>query len=581
DAVRFVPDYGTIQASPVVIRSPLDPSRHLVFVANGNGTITCLEHVHNDAARDVQVRWQYRVQVDPDQAGAIIMDDTDPNFVANGWEPRTDTAGNPYGTSYYRTSPTDDPLNALRAVWRVQVNQSGRYYVYAWFPSPSGGVTHARRARYIVEDDIETATLEINQSAGGRWVLLRSTPFTFTQGSTYEISVSNYSPDDANVRSRYVVADAIKLVPADLEAEAVFSTPAVGQVRVRDGNSVVTRWVLVFGTQDGHIYCLDALGDPVTGQTRLYWRIKPDTAGPFSYASPLILENNDLVIIGNPSGSVYAINTNLNPNNRDTWLRWEYRLLGASFVGAPAYDASRNTVFIGSAEGGNLYGRLYALDPTTTDNSQRLKWAYPPLDRDPIEPITATPAVALGKVYINTGGIDGGRTYAINASNGQPVWRQPSLLVPVLSFNYSSPLVVPGLDFDNNPNTPPVNALFVGSSLGRILAYDADTGDPLRGPDGQNFSERLSGAIFSSPVFTKVNDTDPQGTDFGAKPAIVVGTNAGEIVALHATSDRNMRGGWLFEGWLLYAETLFASPAVLDDWLYIADDAGVVYGFNL
>ncbi|MCS7064714.1 MAG: hypothetical protein NZL85_00420, partial [Fimbriimonadales bacterium] len=43
----------------------------------------------------------------------------------------------------------------------------------------------------------------------------------------------------------------------------------------------------------------------------------------------------------------------------------------------------------------------------------------------------------------------------------------------------------------------------------------------------------------------------------------------------------NMRGGWLFEGWQLYAETLFASPAVLDDWLYIADDAGVVYGFNL
>jgi len=581
DAVRFVPDYGMIQASPVVIRNPLDSSRHLVFVANGNGTITCLEHVHNDAARDVQVRWQYRVVADADQAGTVIMDDTDPNFVANGWEFRTDTAGNPYGTSYYRTTPTDDPLSALRAVWRVQVSQSGRYYVYAWFPNPTGGVTHARKARYIVEDDLETATLEVNQTEGGRWMLLRSTPFTFTQGSTYEISVSNYSPEDANVRSRYVVADAIKLVPAELRAEAVFSTPAVGQVQVRDGNSEVTRWVLVFGAQDGFVYCLDALGDPATGQTRLYWRIKPDTAGPFHYASPLILEDLNLVIIGNPSGSVYAINTDLNPNNRNTWLKWEYRLLNASFVGAPAYDASRNTVFIGSAEGGNFFGRLYALDPTTTDNSRRLKWVYPPLNQDPIEPITATPAVARGKVYINTGGIDGGRTYAINASNGQLVWQQPSVTNPILSFNYSSPLVVEGLDFDNNPNTPPVNAVFVGSSLGRILAYDADTGDPLRGPDNQNFSERLSGAIFSSPVFTKVNDTDPQGNDFGAKPAIVVGTNAGEIVALHATNARNARGGWLFEGWNLYADTLFASPAVLDDWLYIADDAGVVYGFNL
>ena len=585
DAVRFVPDYGTIQASPVVIRNPFDPSRHLVFVANGNGTLTCLEHVHNDAARDVRVRWQYRVQADPSQAGTVIMDDADPDFVANGWERRTELTGNPYGASYYRITPTANPLDAQRAVWRVQVSQSGRYYVYAWFPSPSEGVTHARKARYIVEDDLETAMLQVNQTEGGRWVLLRSTPFTFSQGQTYEISVSNYSPEDANVRSRYVVADAIKLVPAELRAEAVFSTPAVGQVRVRDGNSVVTRLVLVFGAQDGYIYCLDALGDGANGtspgETRSYWRIKPDTAAPFSYASPLILERENLVIIGNPSGSVYAINTDLNPNDRRTWLRWEYRLLSTSFVGAPAYDASRNTVFIGSVEGGGFYGRLYALDPTTTDNSQRLKWVYPPLDEDPIEPITATPAVALGKVYINTGGLDGGRTYAINASNGQLVWQQPSRLASVLSFNYSSPLVVQGLDFDNNPGTPPVNAVFVGSSLGRVIAYDADTGDPLRGLDNQNFSERLSGAIFSSPVFTNVNDTTPDGNDFGAKPAIVVGTNAGEILALHATNARNARGGWLFEGWKLYANTLFASPAVLDDWLYIADDAGVVYGFNL
>ncbi|GBC91887.1 Outer membrane protein assembly factor BamB [bacterium HR15] len=577
DAVRFVPDYGMIQASPVVIRNPLDPNRHLVFVANGNGTITCLEHVHNDNALDVQVRWQYHVLTDPNQAGAVIMDDTDADFVANGWERRTDLPDQ-YGTSYYRTAPTDDPLSALRAVWRVQVSQSGRYYVYAWFPSSNA---HARKARYLVEDDIETATIEVNQVTGGRWVLLRSTPFTFTQGSTYEISVSNFSPEDANVRSRYVIADAIKLVPAELRSEEVFSTPAIGQVRVRDGNSLVSRWVLVFGAQDGYVYCLDALGDPTTGQTRLYWRVKPDTAGPFSYASPLILENKNLVIIGNPSGSVYAINTDLDAGNRDTWLKWEYRLRSASFVGAPAYDASRDTVFIGSVEGGGFFGRLYALDPTTTDNNRRLKWAYPPLDQDPIEPITATPAVARGKVYINTGGIDGGLTYAINASNGQLVWKQPAQRTTILSFSYSSPLVVEGLDFDNDPNTPPVSAVFVGTTLGRMIAYNADTGDPLRGPDNQNFSERLSGSIFSSPVFTQVNDTDPQGTDFGAKPAIVVGTNAGELVALHATNARNARGGWLFEGWKLYTDTLFASPAVLDDWLYIADDAGVVYAFNL
>jgi hypothetical protein len=585
DAVRFVPDYGMIQASPVVIRNPLASNRHLVFVVNGNGTITCLEHVHDDAARDVRVRWQYRLQADPNLAGSFILDDADPSFVANGWTRITDTTGNPYGSSYYRIEPTIDSLSVQRAVWRVQIPQSGRYYVYAWFPNPTGGVTHARKARYYVDDDIGTAVLEVDQTSGGQWVLLRAAPFQFTQGQTYEVWVSNYSPEDANVRSRYVVADAIRLVPAELRAEAAFSTPAVGRVSVRDGSSVVTRWVVVFGAQDGFVYCLDALGDgangTVSGETKLYWRIKPNTAGPFSYASPLIIEDKNLVIIGNPSGSVYAINTDLRTGDPATWLRWEYRLLGASFVGAPAYDESRDTVYIGSVEGGGFYGRLYALDPSTSDNNRRVKWVYPPLDQDPIEPITATPAVALGKVYINTGGLEGGRTYAINASNGQLVWQQPSQTVSVLSFNYSSPLVVQGLDFDNDPNTPPVNAVFVGSSLGRVIAYDADTGQPLRGQDGRNFSERLSGAIFSSPVFTKVNDTDPNGSDIGEKPAIVVGTNAGEIVALHATNRRNARGGWAFEGWKLYADTLFASPAVLDDWLYIADDAGVVYAFNL
>jgi outer membrane protein assembly factor BamB len=585
DAVRIVPDYGMIQASPIVIRSPLDSNKHLVFVANTNGTITCLEHVHNDDALDVRVRWQYQVRPDPNQAGTVIVDDASPDFVANGWERRTDLADS-YNGAYHRTTPTDNLLEASRAVWRVQVSRSGDYHVYAWFPSSN---QHARRARYTVEDERGANPVIVNQTVGGRWLRLRETPFSFTAGQTYEIYVSNYSPEDAGARSRYVVADAIKLVPADLQAEAVFSTPAVGQVRVREGNNLVNRWVLVFGAEDGFIYCLDALGDGANGtspgETKPYWRIKPTTSAPFGYASPLILEDKNLVIIGNPGGSVYAIKTDLDPDDADTWLRWEYRLPGASFVGAPAYDGN-NTVFVGSAEGG-FYGRLYALDITTADNSRRLKWAYPPLNEAPIEPITATPAVALGKVFVNTTSIDGGRTYAISASNGRLVWSQPAQRTAVLSFNYSSPLVVQGLDYDNNPDTPPVNAVFVGSSLGRILAYNADDGTPLQrdcdnDPDTPptNFSERLSGAIFSSPVFTNVNDTNPEGNDFGAKPAIVVGTNAGEIVALHATATCNSRNGWLFEGWQLYADTLFASPAVLDDWLYIADDAGVVYAFN-
>jgi hypothetical protein len=72
-----------------------------------------------------------------------------------------------------------------------------------------------------------------------------------------------------------------------------------------------------------------------------------------------------------------------------------------------------------------------------------------------------------------------------------------------------------------------------------------------------------------------------RGTILGQNRRLWWAQTAGEIVALHATASTAIsRNGWLFEGWQLYADTLFASPAVLDDWLYIADDAGVVYAFN-
>ncbi len=574
DAVRFVPDYGITQASPVVIRSPLNSANHLVYIANGNGTITCIENPVGTV--DARVRWTFTVPNEPTQGEGQIYDDADSSFTAGAFTLLSNLPDQ-YGTSYHALLPTDIAGNTQRAYWRFQVPNTGEYYVYAWFPSSD---SNARNAEYTIDHVGGVFRIRVDQRRGGRWVLLNQQPLRMRQGTFYEVSVNNFSPTDVLDGALQVVADAIRVVPASGLGNGVFSTPAVGQVRVRDGNSTVTRWVVVFGAQNGRVYCVDALGDGQfgtnQGETKLYWAVKPATSTSFSYASPLILENEDLVIIGNPSGSVYAINTAHDPNQPDSStnpiIRWEYQVVAGAFVSTPAYDPSTNTVYIGSSEGGNQFGRLYALNPTTNDDNQRLRWAYPPLDQDPIEPITSTPAVALGRVYITTGGLGGGRIYAIKADNGSLVWSRPPVLTEFLNFLYSSPLVVQGLDYKRDGNL--VNALYVGTQSGRILALDADTGALL------HISENLGGALFSSPVFTNVVDTDQNGNNLGAQPAVVVATNAGQLLALHA-DDVQTDGRRAFEGWDLYSDTGFSSVAVLDNWMYYNDDAGITYAYNV
>jgi outer membrane protein assembly factor BamB len=580
DAIRFAPDYGTVQASPVAIRSPLNTvnrDNHLVYIANGNGTITCVENPVG--TREARVRWTFRVPDLPGQGEGQVYDDEDANFTAGLFTPN-DALSDRYERLYREIAPTNDASNIQRAYWKIQVPTTGLYYVYAWFPSDD---QNARQAQYVIENEGNTLSVRIDQRFGGRWVLLNNLPVEMRSGRTYEISVTNFSPEDVAQGAQRVIADAIRIVSADGLSNAVFSTPAVGKVRVRDGNSTVTRWVVVFGAQNGAVYAIDALGDGENGtrrgETKLYWIVKPANSTGFSYASPLILENENLVAIGNPAGSVYLINTDLDPEDPDTYYRWQYNRFGAAFVSTPAYDPATRLIYIGSSEGGNQFGRLIALNPFRQDNpdtpeDERVAWVYPPEDQNPIEPITSTPAVALGRVYFTTGSLAGGRLYAVKADNGSLVWARPALnapLVGLFNFFYSSPLVVQGLPYRGVPE----NLVYVGSTGGRVVAFNADTGE-LR-----YISENLGGAIFSSPIFTYVRDTDENGSILGALPAVVVATNSGLLLALHADERINSRRGKLFEGWDLYANTVFASPAVLDNWLYAADDEGIVYAFNV
>lgn len=584
DGMRFVPAYGMMQASPVAIRSPLTAGNALVYAANGNGTVTAIEH--QTGTTTMRVRWNYRVPVVPaDQTGAIT-DNTSADFNVDdtlAWELRTDTTDK-YGTDYWRILATQNVGIANRAVWRVRVTETGDYFVYAWFPS---GDDHATRATYnIPYSGNQSLSATVDQRFGGRWVLLTAQPVEFRAGTTYPVELTNYSPSDIG---RFVAADAIRVVSATTGETGVFSTPHVGQARVNDGG-VANRNVIVFGADNGRVYCLDALGDgqngTTQGSTKAYWIYQPPgNPGGFSYSSPIILNSvggRDLVVIANPNGHLYAIDSARAHDQNDTdAIAWDFSISG-SFVSSPAYDSSSQTLYIGSVEGGTAFGRIYAINAATGE----LRWAYPERTLAPIEPITATPALFNGRIYIGTGATSG-RVYAISASTGQLAWRYPdpsdTRIAPTMSpFQYTSPTVVSGVDYNQNGN--PINVLYLGNYNGRIYYFNADTGALLQDPGTPEpvnaVSENLGAAIFSSPVFTNIVDTDGDGTVFATYPAIVVATNAGNLYAVHATNRRNLFDGKAFEGWNLYGDRIFSSPAVLDDWLYVGDDAGILYAFN-
>ncbi|MCW5934533.1 MAG: PQQ-binding-like beta-propeller repeat protein [Fimbriimonadia bacterium] len=596
DAMRFEPDYGVIQASPVAIQSPIRSNDHLVYTANGNGNVFCFEHP--TSTRSMRVRWSYKVPNVPESEAGVIYDD--PSVDGVFWELNTGT--DQYGSDYVQANTTNNASQIKKAVWRVRVPEDGDYFVYAWFPS---GTNHARKAIYEFEnEDQELGGFErvyIDQRNGGQWVQLGARAYPFLRNINYDVSVSNFVENPAT--DPLVVADAVKLVRTTGVENSVFSTPHIGTARVKGAGS---KLVAVFGSDNGRVYCVDALGDgqngTLQGETKSYWIMSPSFAGPFLYNSPLLVnnvnarypnpntsqcggaeyltKNTDLVIIGNANGRVYALDTQYDmaqsalDDCNNPGVMWQYQA-GSQMVAAPVYDGS-GKIFVGSLIS-SFYGRLTALDVAT---GERI-WEYPN-DLDPdsqIGAVTATPALFNGKVYVATTIRNQGQVVCLNASTGELIWKYPAKPdVELSAIQYSSPTVIQGIDYYGNAQ--PINVLYVGAQDGRVYYFNADTGERLLDTNGDpESSGALGGALFSSNAYSGVRDLDADGNSFGNRQALTIGTNGGDLYAIHATSLGGANGK-AFEKWNLLGDSIFTSPAVLDSWLYVADDAGVLYAFN-
>jgi hypothetical protein len=105
---------------------------------------------------------------------------------------------------------------------------------------------------------------------------------------------------------------------------------------------------------------------------------------------------------------------------------WSFFEAGAGFEPNPIVADDR--VYLGSRD-----GRFYCLDASTG----RLIWAYPSLDRPPLEPIVYSAAMGdLGLVYFAS---NDSRAYAVYASNGALAWRTATL--PGAGFHTYWPVV--------------------------------------------------------------------------------------------------------------------------------------------
>jgi eukaryotic-like serine/threonine-protein kinase len=328
--------------------------------------------------------------------------------------------------------------------------------------------------------------------------------------------------------------------------------------KVRSSPAVVDGAV-VFGSEDGHLYCLNA------ADGALRWKFF--TGGDLS-SSPAVA--GGAVFFTGGDGHIYALDAEtgkprwvVKTGEARPWLyakgkiqTWDYWLPSPVVAGGVLYS-------------GALDGRVRAMDPKTG----ALKWQF-----DTGGTIRSTPAVAAGLLYV---GDMNGLLHALDTATGTEKWRAETTLAGLPSGEIqSSPAVGGGMVFfgardgylhavdaatgqekwklshDGSwVNTSPAvdaGAVFCGSSDGRFVqAVDAVTGK-------EKWRFSVKDRVFSSPAV--------------AQGKVYVATHGADIVALDASTGRQL-GQVQTEG------AVQSSPVLDGGILYIGSDDSALYAF--
>lgn len=474
DAAMLVSDQGSYNAAPIVAQLPSGNTRVFAPLTSRtqglvNGVTETIEGgiLSSYAYASGAKIWSY---VNAGSDAGAVLDNQSVNVVVQF--PFVSDNLNPlqYAYDYFSTSITNDLSSSASVLYQPSL-QDGEYDVYVYLPGDGGGENYGTAVQYVISEGATNTTVTVDQSVNRGWVRLGSRKFKHSNasGNSLQVAITNYSANTADA-GKLSYADAVWFSGSN--SGAFRSTPvyALAKITPAGGGTPVDTPVVVVATADGKLICLDAEGNG-DGTTNVIWTYPStrDTSNPswtdpnqvtgldgtngiaemptgFDTSSALIQRvtvagnPKDYLYIGSTNGRVYCIDMtgrgdyNFSTKKIGSTSRvWSFpddypspaktSVLGA-FKGSVAFSntASGPTLFVPTAQ-----GRLYALDalgdPTTKITTTR--WQYPAANVTPLGPITSTPSVEFGQVFVGsrrptTGGL--AKFVSLNADTGALIW---------------------------------------------------------------------------------------------------------------------------------------------------------------
>jgi len=260
--------------------------------------------------------------------------------------------------------------------------------------------------------------------------------------------------------------------------------------------------VVFFGTENpGNVYALDAgTGLPI-------WQYQVGATAALS-SSPGVIDN--MVVVGSSDGELLCL------NESEGQLLWT-TYIGGGPLSSPAIQ--NGTIYITSTIG------VDAVDLQTGASIWDFATTWP---------VTSTPAVADGMVFVGTENND--RVYALNQSNGNPVW----------DYFTSGWLTPPAVDSS-------AQLVIVGSKDYKLYAFDEQTGVvEWKYFNGENY---LTASTIS------------------ANGLVYVGTFDGNLHCLNETTGEEI---WNYS----VTAPIISSPTIIDEHVLVGAQDGSIYCFG-
>ncbi len=329
--------------------------------------------------------------------------------------------------------------------------------------------------------------------------------------------------------SRPAVADGVLVIGTSVtnSVHGIDAADGKGKWRYTAGGTVDTTasiadGVAFIGSHDGVLYAFNIQTGDVVWQTP----VDAEVTGSTTVVG-------DLVVVGTGDGSTWAV------NRADGSVAWTART-GTQMINSTPVTTVRDgdeLIVIGSTD-----GSLYFLDPATGDE-------------------------------VNKVTLEGG------------IW-------------FSRPLVLDQLDIDGQP-TPGHQELWVGTSAekrGFLNRVDVDTGkvktftnnagvgtNPALTANGLIVAGNDAGELFAigrQSLGESWRHGYAQATQIKGSPVVhgdevIFGTHDKQLIAVSSATGDEL---WRFDGPQIFG---LSAPVIVDDRLYVGNDSGTIYAFNL